>query len=123
MKIINAKDFLKMPSGTIFCKFEPLIFGNPMVKCSPLMDGDFFYMNLFEPRISSDDIFKAIELSSEISFDDSSIFRDGFFDESQLYAIYSRDDISNVLDRMFGCSMNKIDLITKSYDKEARTDI
>ena len=123
MEIISAKDFLKMPAGTIFCKFEPLVFGNPMVKCSPLIDGDFFYMNLFEPHISDEHIFEAIKYGSEISFDDSSVFRDGFFDESQLYAIYSRDDISNVLDRMFGCSLDKIDLITESYQKEARVDI
>ena len=57
MKIVNLKEFRKLPPGTIFAKYEPYCFYNLMYK-QDTIESDFFYSQIINNlRASSTDEF------------------------------------------------------------------
>lgn len=122
MKIINRTEFLKMPKGTVFCKFprfnentrsySKYTFGidEPCIKMDDPgeMENDYYSLGIgsdFEPASTQgsngrDDVYADMEqnLGKEVPFD-YSYGRDGLFeaDDEVGYAIFSRDEVEKMI--------------------------
>lgn len=122
MKIISRSDFLKMPKGTVFCKFPRFDeatrtyrtygFGidEPCIKMDDPgeMENDFYSLGIgsdLDPVTSqcSEDFFNALEdmernLGKEVPFD-YNYGRDGMFetDDEVGFAIFSRAEVELII--------------------------
>jgi hypothetical protein len=99
MKIINRKQFLKAPVGTIYSKFKPCIIDGLYIKNESL-NNDWYYQDLIDSIECNysgeytDKLFKAKDDSKyELRQDYDVSQRDGLFDEEQLFLIYDKDDV------------------------------
>jgi hypothetical protein len=55
MKIVNLDTFITLPSGTLFAKYEPCVFGPLSVKYETLPESkDFFALDLIEVSLVVD---------------------------------------------------------------------
>ena len=125
MKIVSRAEFLKMPKGTVFCKFprfdettrsySEYLFGidEPNIK---MTDGstwadDFLYIGLgtsLEPKDcrSCSDFFDTLEdmeahLGKDVPFE-YSIDRDGLYEDDKKvgFAIFSRSDVFAIINAL-----------------------
>lgn len=102
MKIVNRETFLKMPSGTLFMKYEPCVFFDLCEKRATIHDIDFWYISITNNIDSAntgefvDSLTRAENdgVSINLSFDMS---RDGIFDDKQLFAVYEKADIIKLI--------------------------
>ena len=125
MKIISRTEFLKMPKGTVFCKFprfdektrsyRTYTFGidEPCIKMEDPgeLENDYYALGIgsgFEPVgvqgcSDRDEIYMDMErnLGKERPFD-YSYGRDGLFetDEEVGYAIFSRAEVQKIIDEL-----------------------
>lgn len=106
MRIINLKMFLELPAGTLYMKFEPNVFGPLLIKGGSIMEGeDFLYQQLEE--IDADDGIIADRMLEDSEKNDASFNldldcqgRDGLYHKDQLYAIYERKDVIQLIERL-----------------------
>ena len=103
MKIYKFKEFLKLKDGIIFSYFEPMIFDGLFKKVES-WDGDFIYQELIAPiKSNSSDEMNNILIEAkdgseiELDYENDNTSREGLFDEKQLYAVYSDEDIKNLI--------------------------
>jgi hypothetical protein len=98
MKIVDRKAFLGMPEGTLFCKYDPCVFGEICVKGST-WDDDFLLKRAFgevlcDNGVEFDDVLEAARISgASFSLDFECLGRDGLFESDQLFAIWEKSDI------------------------------
>lgn len=105
MRIVSRDDFLKLPAGTLFSKFEPLIFEDLAIK-GDTSDGanDFMYQPIasavdFED--TSDLLDKTERATKEsVAMDLDCQSRDGCFDESQMFLVWERADVEQLIARL-----------------------
>lgn len=112
MRIVNRTEFLKLPAGTLFCKFQPNLFDDLQIKeCDPgTWNPDFIATTIAGSGLclqggdSSDQediVFKqAVEKGTEFRIDYESTSRDGYFDEDQLFAVYDKEDIQILIEKL-----------------------
>ena len=108
MKIINQKEFLKLPAGTLFLKYEDSGFDELQAKgCS--WDNDFLCESITDSIdcTGSDDWGDKLEMAEKtgenLPMDFDSTFRDGLFDPNQLFAVYDKRDIEMLIDKLSRC--------------------
>ncbi len=106
MKIVDRKTFLKLPSGTVFAKYKPCFFEGLQIK---LDDGnwgeDFVVQDLETPiKCDSSENFEIqcerAEKGEEVDLDFDCGSRDGLFDRDQLFAVWSRKDVQELIERL-----------------------
>ena len=89
MKVISRDELMDMPSGTIYQKWKPCVFGEIYVKRETIVhDGkniDWFHSAYSLVGAGCADENGIIEM-------EECEFRDGCFDHDQLYAIWSASD-------------------------------
>jgi len=106
MRIVNRKTFLAMPDGTVFSKYDPAIIREPMVKLESLSTGDFRYSSLTDEVDASGSIERdhimdaAVDDGVPFALHFNTECRDGFYDENQLFAVWGRDDVSGLIERL-----------------------
>ena len=108
MKIINLKQFKKMPVGTVFAKYQPCVFNDLMVlRGHSEVESfyDFYYDSIIgnvRNDSSSDfvDKCRAMEKGESCKLDFEFTGRDGCFDENQLSAIYEKQDVIDFIYRL-----------------------
>ena len=108
MKIVSRKEFMKLPLGTVFSYYEPCVFHDLNVKASDLKEGwevDFLYdeiIGAIDSHSSEDrsDKCEAMERGESVPMDFESTGREGLFDEERLYAIYEKEDVEKLIDRL-----------------------
>ena len=107
MKIINRKQFMKMPEGTLFSYYEPCSFTGLHIKDTGYdKDNPDFSMSDLIGAVqndSSEDFQKKCELmeygeSMPVDFEFSG--REGLFDEKLLYAVYEKEDVEKLINRL-----------------------
>ncbi len=109
MKIVDRKTFLALPPDTVYAKFEPHFFGPLTIKCKTI-GKDWYYQALacavacdssieFNDKMDAAVIDKALSLPMD--FNDE--FRDGLFDENQLFAVFEDADVEALVDRLRLC--------------------
>lgn len=105
MKIVNREEFLKMHDKLLYQKFTPLYFHDSLCLKVENLDNDWTYIQL-NGEIDSDsdsdyiDKLNEYQLGKEFKFSMDTICRDGCFDESQLFAIYDKDDIIQLVKKL-----------------------
>jgi hypothetical protein len=107
MKIVNRKEFLKLPAGIVFAKYKPCIFGKLAIKessidCESIND---FIVQPLGVEIDADfDEFvgkcKKAENGEEVPLNYDCFERDGFFHQDQLFAVFSKEDVKKLIDRL-----------------------
>lgn len=105
MKILNRKDFLKMPEGTFFSSGSEWVIDGFMIKKSTIFDNfgngiDFFYQSLNCIHASnSEELFESLELSlkeGKSFFINNCDMREGLFDDDIRYLIYEKKDLEYI---------------------------
>jgi hypothetical protein len=106
MRIVNREEFLKLPEGVIYQKYEPIIVNtNVCVKVETSND-DWYYASLSENiDYHSSEHFIGImqdaeESGSGFKADYTTYERDGLYEQDQRFIIYDRDDVRNLLETL-----------------------
>jgi len=105
MKIINLTEFRAMPEGTVFCKYEPCCFGELQIK-GETWEHDFISASLTGVIESegSDDMFDKLlqyeKTKESFPLDIEYYGRDGLFETNQLFAVYEKKDISQLVNKL-----------------------
>lgn len=108
MRIVGRLEFLKMPPGTVFSKYQPRVFEEIAVKGETWWNddeddadrifGDFIYCDLtneFPIEHFHDDTLDRIVKTGEdipLTFGEETS-RDGMYESNQLFAVWSREDV------------------------------
>lgn len=110
MRILNLQEFLALPSGVIYAKYKPCIFGPLMVKyqtddennitTSPLhTEVDMFDTGDFVVKLT-----KAENDSSySIPLDLEATYGESIYDTNQLFAVYEQKDIDQLIAKLQQC--------------------
>lgn len=107
MKILNRKQFLETPKETVWSYYEPSVFHDLNIKTSDKKDLDFdFYYDDIVGAIeagSSEDFSDAcdkMEQGESVAMDFECTQREGLFDEKQLFAVYEKEDVEMLIQRL-----------------------
>ncbi len=105
MHIVNRNQFMKLPSGTVYCKFYDSSFGEVQVKGPNAgEDIDWFYYDLFS--LDTKDSGSFFDLLNALEADPNAITqtadfpiltRDGLFEDEEKFAIFSEEDVSRLM--------------------------
>jgi hypothetical protein len=105
MKIIGRKQFLLLPSGILYRKYEPCITYDFCVKKDVVNEGDFYYTPF--DAIDCENLQQRCELFEKyredgcnFEFDYEIECRDGEFEDDQLFIIYEEKDILQLIDKL-----------------------
>lgn len=102
MRLLTRKEFLATPSGTIYSKYESLGNLEGLAVKTATWDNDWIYYSLigeFDAENTEEEF--AIEESNEsFTLDLEATGRDGLFDEDQVFAVYEKDDVVRLRDRL-----------------------
>ena len=116
MRIVDRKEFLKLPENTVYSLFAPCVFDGLLIKASPanFMPNDWLYDDLICPvdadsSCASADVLLAADEDSSLSIqmDFNCTGRDGSFDQNQKFAVYEMDDIRGLIARLSDCLVEK----------------
>lgn len=106
MRIVDRKTFLLMPEGTVFSKFEPVIFSAPMIKGEHCGGFDFRFMGLAD-EVDCDSseeryeiLHEAVTAGRQFDLHFNTQSRDGLFDDDQLFAVWGRKDVEGLISRL-----------------------
>ena len=100
---------MKLPSATLFSKYEPCVFGGLCIKEDSISDIDFFYVPLAVAIDVSDsvqlfnDLDRAVETGASLKIDLHVWSRDGMFDKQQLFAIWELEELKSLSYRIEEC--------------------
>lgn len=98
MKIVNRNDFLALPNGILFRKYDPCIFQDLQIKTES--QGDDFVCLSFD-WVKTDNhrqqdefeiLKKAKDNGESFEFDYRTTYRDGMY-EDEWFAVYEKEDI------------------------------
>ena len=102
MRLVNFREFLALPPGTLFSKYEPIVFDHLCIK-EESIPNDFFYQPIVDsiqfPRELTD-AFLQLEEGIDIPVDMDSLGRDGCFDEDQIFVVWSHTDVEQLIKRL-----------------------
>jgi hypothetical protein len=106
MKIVDRKTFLFLPSGVVFAKFNPHIFGELLIKGDTIGDNDFSFQSIVDAVDAKDSgeygdiLWSAVQNGDDVNFDFDCMGRDGQFDEDQLFSVWSKSDVEKLISRL-----------------------
>jgi hypothetical protein len=106
VRIVDRATFLALPSGTLFSKFSPHIFGELSIKGATQSGIDFWYQDLAGAIESTDTgdwadrLEAAVERGAVLRMDFDCMGRDGLFDADQLFAVWDARDTRMLIDRL-----------------------
>lgn len=106
MRIVNYNEFIKQPKGTIYCEYEPCVFGKMNIFIESINDGsDFYYQEINHAIPSADsstftEDCKLMEEGMEITADYYCLERDGLFEYDRKFLIYSKEDIKDLINKL-----------------------
>lgn len=106
MRIVTRKEFLTLPVGTVFAEYEPCIVGDMRIKGENAGTNDWFYQEI-DLALDCEDSGEIVELLDDsektgksIPMDFNCQSRDGTFNDTQLYAIYEKQDVKQLIARL-----------------------
>lgn len=104
MKVVNLEQFLMLPYGTVFSKFQPMCFEELEFKTDNAGRIDYRSVRL-TAAIEEEhrDLLDETDLQASVPMDFGIETRDASFDESQLFAVWERSDIEGLRERLLWC--------------------
>jgi hypothetical protein len=115
MKIVNRAAFLAMPAETLYAKYTPCVFEGMCVKGDTIYaaDGkaiDWFYQQIGAEAIAAHDSGEWVALLEESELTGKSLNmdfecqgRDGYFEDDQLFAVFDKQDVAQLIGRLRKC--------------------
>jgi len=110
MKIVNLTEFLKLPENTVYSNYQPCIFTCISIKGPNCGEIDFYCTDIHPVPVEctgSEDMMNILDSAektqSNFTLDFDSGGRDGCYQEDQLFAIWSKDDIQRLIKRLNEC--------------------
>ena len=119
MRIVNLTEFLTMPVGTVFCKYQPCMFddiqiftGRSTVSESSI---DFNFFDLFDvdgtdSREYIEVLLEAEKTGKSFKLDFSATDNDGLFEDNQLFAVFEKEDIEGMIKVLQNSLAGKIEI-------------
>ena len=115
MKIVNKKQFFELPNGVLYSKYKPCYFNGLYIKLDTLNDLngepiDFIYQDLIaELDVNDSDEYidvltEAQETHEHIELDFECSQREGLYDDDQMFAVYSKEEILNLSKIISNCT-------------------
>ena len=107
MRIVNRSTFLAMPSGTVYAKYSPCIFGGLAIKYDSTNYGDWIDLPLSADQFdwnSSGDFSDKCDAMAErgasfpLTLEGTS--RDGLFDADQMFIVLDRADVETLIAKL-----------------------
>lgn len=101
MKIVSRKEFLVLPNGVLFRKYEPCVFQDILIKTNSYSN-DFVCVSLDWVKVDNpeqndyDTLKNAMNNGESFKFDYDITYRDGLFDD-EWFAVYEKDDVKELL--------------------------
>ena len=108
MKIVDLKTFRKLPSNTLFSKYEPYVFDSLEIKGDTL-EHDFLTQSIHSSIdcLGSEEFVEKLDQAQEtgesLEMDFDCQGRDGCFEKDQLFAIWEPDDVIDLIDQLKKC--------------------
>jgi len=108
MKIVDLPTFQTLSEGTIAAKYKPCVFGDLFIKGESSEDD--FVLTYITTEIDcdgTDDFYDKLNdarknnTSVSMSFDES--IRDGRFKDDQLFAVWEKTDVENLIAKLTDC--------------------
>ncbi len=99
MKIVNRKEFLSLPAGTLFAKYAPCCFESINIKGETLTSNDFLSSELFTFPMFGESC-AMMELGESVDIETDCLCRDGLFDDEQLFAVFENSDIEKLIAKL-----------------------
>lgn len=103
MRIVNRKEFLAMPEGTVYCKYGDIYFGDLSIKYRSLTN-DWIYQVIgdFDDAQNSEEMFDKL---GQMKADSSVLFplncdttmRDGLYEDEQMFVVYDNKDVMRMI--------------------------
>lgn len=124
MKVVSKEEFLKLPAGTVYQKYDPKFCGFIKPICikgkSLTQSKDFIYISLlgdFEEANDSEKFIDCVEAVSrgenkELCFDVTS--RDGMFDDNDKYAVWTDNEVQKLISTLQQSLKDKTDAISST---------
>jgi hypothetical protein len=111
MRIVNRTDFLSLPSGIIYSKYQQLGIIEGLYEKGDTWSDDWIYQSLLDSVDCNDsdefaNIMFAAEEGSEFKMDLNCGERDGVFDDNDKFVVYDKKDLDKLVVRLIG-SFNK----------------
>jgi len=109
MRIVNRKEFLKLPEGTLYSTYYGTVARRFEIKEGGDWGNDWCYTNLLtlwsEQESCSEDFLEKIskaETNSNFSFsqDLESSERDGHYEDEQKFVVFENDDILKIINKL-----------------------
>jgi len=105
MKILDRKQFLALPSGVLYSKFQYCRIDGLYMKYETKGDVDWVYQTLIDTPLSFkddySDVYEIYEKSHKegksFEMDYENTARDGLYEEEQLFAVYEKDDVMKLI--------------------------
>jgi hypothetical protein len=106
MLIVDRETFLAMPAGTVFAKYKPCVFDELSIK-EDTCGTDFAVQDIipqFVTNNDSGDYFDTLDAAERGEptprLDYDICGRDGMFDKDQLFAVFERHDVKDLIARL-----------------------
>lgn len=115
MKLLNKKEFLKLPEGTVY--FEKVkaenacYFGHLFIKGETLQPDDYYEIDLISPDLSPNshsegyECFDKLNKGETLNIDFNYGGRNGLYDDTDMYYVLDKEDVKSL-----------IDVITEAYN-------
>lgn len=113
MRIVNRETFMALPVGTLYAKYVPCAFESLSIKGDTIYhDGkarDWFYQQIVDSIDARDsgewgNMLEESELTGkELAMDFETEGRDGCFEDDQLFAVFSKEDVAKLIERLQRC--------------------
>lgn len=102
MKIVNLKEFLYLPAGTLFAKFSPVFFGELCIKGQNSGERDFCVQTLLQVDGNDVDmtLLNAMDSGESFVLDLDCQGGDGIYNDKQLFAVYEEQDAKQLITRL-----------------------
>ena len=120
MKIVSKKELLKLPIGTVFvnANIESWNIEPELMVLTGVMNNDFSYQ-LLNQNIEASNFEEQVEIfenrlkdGADFDLDWECTMREGFFDDSMYYAVYSKEDVKSLIGELEkSLNMIKDDLV------------
>lgn len=113
MRIMNRTEFLQLEGEHLFCKYAPQVSSDPSIYLGKCGENDFFTDDISGVlAVENDgDIDSASKLwaaendhSIEMNTDYHFTGRDGYYDDDQLFLVYSKHDVKELIKRLEKCT-------------------
>lgn len=127
MKIVDRKTFLAMPPNTVFAKFKPDIFEELCIKFESY-ENDFRYMQINDSiegncEALHNSLEDCVKNGTNLPIAFESAFRDGLFDDDQLFAVWDSKDILALVRALNRCVvLNASDGVVVTDNDDAYSD-